>query len=305
MKHVLSVSLGAPKGDFDAVHTFLDEEMRVQRIGTDGDARRFVELLREYDGKVDCFGFGGGDIWVVAGKRRYRWRRESRMAAAAVESPVVDGSGLKNTIEREAIRRLARDGVVDFRSKRTLVVSAVDRFGMAEAVAEQGGEFVFGDMAYGLGIPMPIRSLRALSVIARTLLPVITFLPQSWLYPTGKKQEEIVPCFPRFYEGADVICGDFKYIRRHLIDDLSGKTIITNTTMPADVDLLRERGLDLLVTTTMDITLAGRSPGTNVLEAVLIALLAKRPEETTPKDYARILERLDWSPRIVRLRDSG
>ncbi len=147
MKHVLSVSLGTPKGDFDATHTFLGEEVRVQRIGTDGDARRFVELLREYDGKVDCFGFGGGDIWVVAGSRRYRWRREARMAAQAVKSPIVDGSGLKNTIEREAIRRLASDGTVDFRAGRTLVVSAVDRFGMAEAVAEQGGRFVFGDMA--------------------------------------------------------------------------------------------------------------------------------------------------------------
>ncbi len=151
---------------------------------------------------------------------------------------------------------------------------------------------------------MPIRSLGTLSVLARLLLPVITFLPQSWLYPTGKKQEEIVARFPRFYERADIICGDFKYIRRHLIENLSGKIIVTNTTMPSDVELLRERGLELLVTTTMDITLAGRSPGTNVLEAVLIALLGKRPEETNPDDYADILARLEWAPRVVRLRGS-
>jgi len=299
-KHVLSVSLGTPKGDFDAEREFLGQPFRVQRIGTNSDARRFVELLDEHDGQVSCFGFGGGDIHVVAAGRRYRWRREARMAAHAKRSPIVDGSGLKNTVERATIGWLAERGIIDFRAKRTLLVSAVDRFGMAEALAEQGGELIFGDLAFGLGIPIPLRTMRALGAVARVALPVLTACPQSWVYPTGRKQEEIVPRFPRLYEWADVIAGDFKYIRRHLLPDLRGKTIVTNTTMPADLDLLESRGLEMLVTTTMDITLEGRSPGTNVLEAVLVSLIGKRPEEIAREEYLAVLADLDWQPRVVR-----
>jgi len=301
VKRVLSPSLGSPKGDYDITRTFLGEDVRIQRIGTDSDVAKFVELIDSEDGKVDCFGFGGGDVWVVAGGKRYTWRREAKMAAHARKSPLVDGSGLKNTIERETIGYLAREGIVDFAKSKTLVVSAVDRFGIAEAVAEQGGQFIFGDIIFGLGLPIPIRSARGLRVIAAIVLPIITQLPQPWFYPTGKKQEEIVPKFPRYYEWADVICGDFQYIRRHLAPKLDGKVIITNTTKPGDLELLRERGVRLLVTSTPDITLEGRTPGTNVLEALIVALSGKRPAEMSVDDYMRVLGQMEWRPRIVEV----
>lgn len=303
MQHVLSVSLGTPKGDFDVDREFLGKPFRVQRIGTNSDVRRFVRLLDEHDGSVSCFGFGGGDIWVVAGNRRYRWRRESRMASHARRSPIVDGSGLKNTIERQTIRTLAREGILDFRNANSLVVSAVDRFGIAEAVAAEGGAFIFGDLIFALGLNVPLRSMKALDRLARTVLPALTLCPQSWVYPTGKKQEEISIRCPQVYEWANIICGDFKYIRRHLIDNLRGKAIVTNTTTPEDVDLLRSRGLNTLVTTTMDITLEGRSPGTNVLEAVIVSLAGKRPEELKEADYLRLLDELGWRPRVLHLQE--
>lgn len=303
MKHVLSVSLGTPKGDFDVEREFLGQPIRVQRVGTNSDVRQFVHLIDEHDGKVSCFGFGGGDIWVVAAGKRYQWRREARMAAHARLSPIVDGSGLKNTIERQTVGILAREGILDFASAKTLVVSAVDRFGMAEAVAAAGGEFIFGDLIFSLGLSIPVRTMKGLDRLARTILPVLTLCPQSWVYPTGRKQEVIVPRCPEIYEWADIICGDFKYIRRHLIEDLRGKSIVTNTTTPEDVDLLRARGLDTLVTTTMDITLEGRSPGTNVLEAVIVTLAAKPPGQLSDADYLAVLEELSWKPRVVRLQE--
>ncbi|MGB4436123.1 MAG: HAD family hydrolase, partial [Acetomicrobium sp.] len=68
-----------------------------------------------------------------------------------------------------------------------------------------------------------------------------------------------------------------------------------------DLELLRERGVKVLVTTTPE--MQGRSFGTNVMEGVLISLLGKRVEEVTPEDYSRLLEQLQFKPRIVYLQD--
>ncbi|MBD3176841.1 MAG: quinate 5-dehydrogenase [Armatimonadia bacterium] len=223
------------------------------------------------------------------------------MAQAAGDTPIVDGSGLKNSIERRTVEWLAERGVVDFADARTLVVSAVDRFGMADAVAAQGGEVIFGDLIFGLGLPIPLRTQRALHGVCHALLPIVTQLPQTWFYPTGKKQKTITPKFPRYYEWADIICGDFQYIRRHLAPNLTGKTIITNTTKPGDLDLLRERGVARLVTSTPDLTLGGRSPGTNVLEALVVALLERDPADLTAADYMETLDHMGWEPRVVDL----
>src|SRR5262249_59319315 len=111
------------------------------------------------------------EVGVVAGGRRYVVRQAAQMAAAARVTPVVDGSGLKHTLERETIRWLQREGVIDFRGRRVLLVAGVDRFGMAEALAEAGADLLFGDLIYGLGVPIPIRTLGGLNRLARILLP--------------------------------------------------------------------------------------------------------------------------------------
>lgn len=299
MKTVISISLGSSKRDHVAVTELLGEMFHVERRGTDGDSRRAEGLIRELDGKVDAFGLGGTDLYLVAGKRRYVIRDSAHLVRAAQQTPIVDGSGLKDTLERMTINYLAQEVGINFREKRILVVSAVDRFGLAEALAATGGRITFGDLIFSLGIPIPITSLPVLRAAAYVLLPVICRIPFKYLYPTGAKQEEIVPRHEKFYLQADVIAGDFHYIRRHLPPELPDKIIITNTVTADDVELLRSRGVRTLITTTPEI--AGRSFGTNVLEAMLVAYLGRRPEEITATDYQQLLDALGFTPRVENL----
>ena len=81
-------------------------------------------------------------------------------------------------------------------------------------------------------------------------------------------------------------------IRRFLPENLQGKIIITNTVTKADVELLRERGLKTLITTTPEFD--GRSFGANVMESVFAALSAR-----STREYSALLEKLGWQPRIV------
>jgi len=193
MKEVLGISLGASETDFEATVELLGESVHIRRQGTDGDLKRYVQLLEENDGKVDAIGFGGFDIWLWCRGRKYAWREPKRLLQKVQHTPVLDGSGLKNSLERSTICWLQEKGLADFRHSNTMLVCAVDRFGMAEAIWEQGGKVIYGDLLFGLGIPIPIRSLGTLRIVARLALPVIVQMPIHWMYPTGSKERKIVP----------------------------------------------------------------------------------------------------------------
>ncbi len=301
MKRVVSISLGSSKRNKSHVVSLLGEEFTIERIGTDGDMEKFSAMFRELDGVVDAIGVGGADIYVVVNEKRYAFRQIKKIADQCTKTPVVDGSGLKHTLERETIRRLIKDGVVDFKNETTLLVSAVDRFGMAQALVEAGGKVIFGDLLFGLGLPFPIRKYKWVALIGTLTLPLITKLPFKWFYPTGEKQDSRTPKFPKVFNEAGVICGDWHFIKRYAPDKLTGKTIITQTLRTADLDWLKTTGAWRAITTTP--VMAGETFATNVMEGVLISLLGKRPENTTEKDYLDILAKLDWKPNILVLNE--
>lgn len=297
MKHVMSVSLGSSTRDHSVETELLGEKFLIERIGTDGDIEKAIETIKKYDGIVDAFGLGGIDLYIYAGANRYTFRDARRIARAAQKTPVVDGSGLKNTLERKVIAYLQREMGMVFAGKKVLMVCAVDRFGMAESFWEAGAKMTFGDLIFALGIPVSISSMKSLQRLARIIAPVAVQLPFKMLYPTGDKQEKSNPKYGRYYENADVIAGDFHFIRRYMPENLKRKCIITNTVTAKDIELLKAKGVSMLVTTTPELN--GRSFGTNVMEGVLIALLGKSPDTVTADEYSAILDKIGFKPRII------
>jgi hypothetical protein len=299
MKRVVSVSLGSSRRDHRAETTLLGMPFGVERRGVDGQFKAAQALLRELDGQVDAIGLGGVDIYLRCRDRRYALRDGLRLQQCVQVTPVVDGSGLKDTLEASVVHQLAQQ--FSLRGRKVLVVSALDRFGLAEALVEVGADCTFGDKMFALELDQPIFSLDDLQVQADKLLPELCKLPISMLYPVGPKQMSIEPkaLTTGYMEAADWICGDFHLIRRRLPDRLPGKVILTNTVTAHDIEELRARGVATLITTTPEIQ--GRSFGTNVLEAMLVAWLEKPWEEVDRQDYLRLLRDLQWKPRILSL----
>jgi hypothetical protein len=300
VKKIVSVSLGSSTRDHRSAVTLMGEEFDISREGTDGKLDVAIAKVRELDGKVDAIGLGGIDVYLYAGRHRYALRDGLRLLEAAKITPVVDGSGLKNTLEREAVRFLREDLGVEVRGRKVLMVSALDRFGMAQALVDAGADVLFGDFIFALDKDLPVRDLATFEQMAEKYLPDACKLPFQFFYPTGKKQEKPPePKYPQYYEEADIIAGDFHFMRQFMPDRLDGKIVLTNTVTPHDVDELAARGVRLLVTTTPDF--GGRSYGTNVIEAALLALLGKKWSEVTADDYQRVLHELDLKPRVVSL----
>lgn len=300
MKTVVSVSLGSSTRDHRAAVNLLGEDFDISRVGTDGKLDAAIAKVHELDGKVDAIGLGGIDVYLYAGKHRYALRDGLRLLEAAKVTPVVDGSGLKNTLEREAVRFMQEDLGISLRGKHVLMVSALDRFGMAQALVDAGADVLFGDFIFALDLDKPVKGLHEFEEMAEKYLPDACKLPFQFFYPTGKKQEKPPePKYPQYYHDADIIAGDFHFMRQFMPDDLSGKIVLTNTVTEKDVDELRKRGVKMLITTTPDFQ--GRSFGTNVVEAALLALLGKKWDEVTPGDYERLLHELHLRPRVIDL----
>lgn len=298
MKKVMSISLGSSKRNKKLLARLGRQDFQVWRVGVDGNVSEALALLRRFSGQVDAFGLGGMDMHIYAGQRRYTFREAAQFITAAGRTPLLDGSGLKNTLERQVVDQLSRDGVVDFRRSRVLLMCGVDRFGMAEAIAKYDGQMILGDLMFGLMLPLPLRKLSQLNALAQLLLPVLTKLPVKFLYPTGRRQEQRRPMFTRYFKWADVIAGDFHFIRRYMPDCLSGKTVITNTITADDRRLLETGGVKTLVTTTPDF--GGRSFGTNVIEAMLTAYRDGQSPVTTA-DYEELIAEAGLKPGIIHL----
>lgn len=300
MKRVVSVSLGSSARDKRVETEILGEPFVIERIGTDGDTARYQALVEELDGRVDAIGMGGIDLYLRAGRSRYQIRDAARLIRGVRRTPVVDGGGIKNSWEKYIILEyLPKEAGISFAGRRVLLVSSVDRYGMAEAFSQAGAQVLFGDFYFALGVPLPMRSLATVRVLAACLLPVLTKLPFQLLYPTGAKQEQNTPRFPHLFRWAEVLAGDFHFIRRYMPPDLGGKTVLTQTVTPQDIEELRRRRASTLITVSPEMD--GRSFATNVLEGIVLALSGRRSDDLRPDEYVHWLLRAGFRPRIETL----
>ncbi|MFH1515960.1 MAG: hypothetical protein ABIG42_10935, partial [bacterium] len=300
IKEVISISIGSSLRDHSFECNFLEQEFRVRRIGTDGDKRKARELIKKYDGIASAIGLGGIDVFFQVANRTYAHNDGLKLFRTAVKSPIVDGSGLKNTLERWAIAFLHNAHPELLENRRVLVMSGIDRWAMAEVISEFSSNIVFGDFLFNLRFPYLIRNLKSLKKVAAAVLPILCKLPFEWIYPTGRRQETRHERSPLVFKKAEVIAGDFHLIRRYAPMDLSGKTIITNTVTGEDRENLKSRGVQWLITTTpiMD----GRTFGANVLEAMFVAHLTSQGYSHNPDVRPSVALRDEYLNLII---DSG
>jgi len=300
MKRAVSISIGSSKRNKAVEVTLLGEKVSIERIGTDGDMEAAALKYKEMDGTVDAFGVGGADLGALVDGKWYPFYSVQPMVRYVKKTPLVDGGGLKNTLENKAPKFLDEKigDYINSRGRKVFVTVGVDRWGLSKSFAEDGYETTFGDLMFGLEIPIAIHKINQIKTIASMLMPVVGRLPFEWVYPTGEKQEKRTPKWEKFYQWATVVAGDCHYIKRNMPYDMKDKVIVTNTTTPEDVETFRKAGIKYLITTTP--VLDGRSFGTNMMEAALVAISGKGRPLTWP-EYDELIAKLGFEPQLQEL----
>jgi predicted amino acid dehydrogenase len=311
MKRVVSISLGSSARDYRFTATILGRHVEIERVGTDGNVDRAGELIREYDGKVDAIGLGGLTPVFRVGKARYPHHEAIHLASRANHSPVVDGGVLKSTLERWAISQAARKAPDLFRYKRILLTSGIERYQMAASLAQYNAELCFADpiIHSGLRFLPAARSLAQLELYAATTLPITALLPYRLLHPVALGLEGHNARAERLFNWAQVIAGDFAFIRRFAPTNLQGKAIVTDDPSPEEIEDLRTRGVTTLVTMHPPLTDSEGAPcprpfvATDVLEAIIVAIQegSRQPGEAEALDF---IAAANWGPTVQHLNPS-
>jgi hypothetical protein len=295
MKRAVSISIGSSKRDKTVEVDLLDEHVSIERIGTDGSMEKAALLYQELDGKVDAFGVGGADLGLMVDNKWYPLYSVQPMVRYINQTPVVDGTGLKNTLENRIVPFMNGKIGEYIIEKKVMLTGGADRWGMTMSFIDGGYDCVFGDIMFALGLPFPLRSLTAVKNVAAIIMPIAGRLPFEWVYPTGEKQEKRIPKWEKYYSWASVIAGDCHYIKRHMPDRLDGKVVVTNTTTIEDVENFQKAGVKYLVTSSP--ALEGRSFGVNVIEAALVAVSGKG-RKLTHAELSQMLDQLNMQPQL-------
>ena len=295
MKHAISISLGSSKRDKSVKVNLNGQEILVERIGTDGNIEKARQMYLDLDGKVDAFGVGGVDLYLRLDDREYPLHAALKLVSGVKQTPLCDGRGLKHTLERRVFQ-LIKSQLGDVRFKQAFVPVAADRAGLAEAVAEVAERTVFGDLMVALGVPIPIYGIPAFKRVARVMLPIVSHFPMSMIF-YGSDGAEHEPKYTKYFAESDLIAGDFLFMRKYMPTDLSGKTIVTNTTTEDNIALLKERGVKRIITTTPRFD--GRSFGTNMNEAMLTAYAGRR-RRLSDDELNGLIDELGIRPTLIQ-----
>lgn len=298
MKRAVSISLGSATRNKTVEVQLLNETVHIERIGTDGDETKARQLFREMDGNVDAFGVGGIDLGVHTPWKFYPLYSALKLVQDVKQTPYVDGGGLKETLEARVMQWVEAKIGGEIQPKTAFLVAGITRYGMTESFIKAGYQCVFGDLMFGLDVPIAVHSMKSLNRLAKVLMPIVGRMPLSMLYPTGEKQEKVTPKYEKYYQSNTVTGGDFLYVKQHMPEDMRGKIIVTNTTTPADVEFLKQRGVKYLVTTTPN--LDGRTFGTNMMEAALVAIAGKG-RTLTNDELNSLIDQLGFEPQLTKL----
>ncbi|MBN1230687.1 MAG: hypothetical protein JXA19_02350, partial [Anaerolineales bacterium] len=142
--------------------------------------------------------------------------------------------------------------------------------------------------------PIAVHGMKNFYRVARVLMPFISISPMSVLY-YGSDGSEHEPKYVKYWEAADLIAGDFLFMRKYMPERVDGKILLTNTTTADNVELVRSRGAKMLITTTPRYD--GRSFGTNTTEAILTAYVGEK-RKLTRNEINQLINDLNIRPTV-------
>ncbi len=298
MKRVLSVSLGPANANYELTTTFLGCQFHVRRLGTDGDVAAAAALLERGQHEADACGLGLVRDHTIVGTRRVENGTTARLERAVTRVPVTTGARLRTFFDEVAIRHVQREEGQYFTNARTLFLSGTLNYRVAATLAEYTGNLRFADPVTLDGVPVVLRSLRALETYSRLASTRLFARSRNGIEPTRPPRLHWNRlAIRRAMKWAHFLVAPYHEAVQYKADELRRKVLITSSVPDEWVERLGEKGVHVVIDRTP--RLLERTVGLNVIDAMLLALLGKRADEMVDDDYLEALNDLDLTPRML------
>jgi predicted amino acid dehydrogenase len=283
-----------------ATVSFRGQEIRIRRLGCGGDTERARRLIADHDGQVDAIGLEGIPIHLRLGPAHQQHAIGAALAAAAHQTPVVDGTGVRGMLERWGVTLTNRAQPGIFSHKRILMVPGLNHDGLAQALGRYGASIRYADPLIYFGLPnVPgVGSRQTLAQAAEPTLEQLKRASFGLIMPQPGRSSS--PLATGAFAWADILAGDIGAIRHYAPDTLQHKTVVVESATEEDLADLRRRGVAIVVTLLSSIvSSAGLSAWSSAAtEALLIAMRARPDVPLTEDTYLDTLADIEWMPDI-------
>ncbi len=294
MKNVMGISLGSSRQDFDFETSFLGQAMRVRRLGADGSLPKAVKLLKHWDRHADTVGLGLlSDSAGLAGQGSVG---AAMLCGAARRVPVSTGARLGGIFLEWALRRTQAGLGHYFDNAKVLFFSGLAQRKLAMAMAEFSQNLQFADPLRQLGLPKLLGSIDALDLYASGAHYVHDWLPPRLTpLPLLKQWSEHV--LRSAMQQATVLVAAVHELDGFGLEELAGKTLITSTVNDEVLAHFKASGVHLVVDGAALVD--GHVLDPALLDAMILAAVAKRPDQILEDDYLDIIAELRLEPRLL------
>ncbi|MCZ2115437.1 MAG: serine carboxypeptidase [Anaerolineae bacterium] len=298
MKQILVIHTG--EGRSSDEYAFMGHSLTVRRVGCGGDPERARALIQENDGAVDAIALEGMPATLELGSALRAHEIGATLAPVARRTLVVDGSGIRAGLERWGVILADRAEPGIFAQKHVLMVPGLNHSGLAQALGRRAADLRYADPMIYFNLPsVPLVGSRTtLDQAAGPTLDQLKDVGFDRLFPAA--DGEPAPNGDDVFRWADILAGDIGAIRHYAPADLKRKTVVVESATEEDLDDLRERGVNIVIT--MMPALDGRGElgrwSAATIEAIMAAL---RPDPDTPLSedtYLDLMANLDWTPAV-------
>lgn len=279
----------------------LGRTLTIRHEGFDGSLEAMVSRLRGLDGRETTIAVEGIVENLSLGTSVVKHLEADRIFDNTVHSPIADGSGVRDAMERWAVRLAADLQPGIWSRKRVLMVPGLNHNGLAQALGHYSQEIRYADPVLYFSIPSApmIGRAETLDMAKGFTLSQLRSFSFRGLFPTAGPsggERHLKP-----FTWADILAGDIGAIRRFSPPDLKRKLVVTEYVSEEDLADLNSRGVSAVVTTMPRLNGASSSLSAATIEACLAALCADPKTAIGENTYLNLMAGLDWKPEIIVL----
>lgn len=245
---VVNISLAASDRDYDSVVTFLDQQVRIVRRGTDGDVAAAEALVQDWSAQADVIAVSGVREAQAAGLFDGDMADVERVMSAAQGARVTDGQALRDVLQEWAIRHVHSELPGIFSNARVVVLGGINHERTSRILREYTQNLEFADPLLRFEVPEIVDSNPVAGLAARVGMWPIHHLPDVIKARIKAPGHYLSHALARkAARDCDIVVATYEELEGFGLEDLAGKILVTTTVTDERLTDLAARGVDLVI----------------------------------------------------------
>jgi predicted amino acid dehydrogenase len=295
---IVNVSLAGSDRDYDVHVTFLERDLHLRRIATDGDVAAARELVASWADEAAVIAVTGIREARAIGLYDGDLADVETVKQATRKVPVTDGRALADVLQEWSIRHVNTLMPGYFTNARVVVLGGSNHAGTIRILREFTENFEFADPLLRLDLPKRVASGPVLGMAVDTVTGPLQRVPTSVKSRFKAPGRGISAALTRrALEDSHVIVATFEELEAFGVDDLRGKTVVTASISKERLAELAAKDVDMVLDCTpqpFDVTINAA-----VLEAMMLAASSSPLGRLTNDDLLDMVVSAGLEPRLL------